>query len=169
MAAPGSRSGGRMRSHSAVSVARSVPVKKRPREAAHARRPAVSGAEAAASITANAFRNSRRPSRSAADGNGASQRSSGGGGSGAYPSGRGSLGLRMRAYTHGCVRGVKAEDDARPFGGRYTHRVGLSTHRLLAAADTAVRFTPTLGRSVRLHHCAGPKRRGATFAIAHYR
>jgi hypothetical protein len=34
--------------------------------------------------------------------------------------------------------------------GRYTHRVGLSNHRLLAADDTGVRFTTKHGRAVRL-------------------
>jgi len=34
--------------------------------------------------------------------------------------------------------------------GRYTHRVGLANHRLLAVDDTAVRFATKHGRSVRL-------------------
>jgi hypothetical protein len=67
---------------------------------------------------------------------------------------RGFVRLKRQLYRHEWVVYAK-----RPFAGaaqvfrylgRYTHRVGLANHRLLAADDTGVRFATKHGRSVRL-------------------
>jgi len=60
--------------------------------------------------------------------------------------------LKQQLYRHDWVIYAKRPFAGAPqvfrYLGRYTHRVGLSNHRLLAADDTGVRFATKLGRSV---------------------